>query len=126
MNCTVAIISSFTMAKPDTCRETNTGVNTFPFKGVWLLKENRPDLDSEFGVVQGDQLHGSDDLPGLLHFSSYNKVKVGLLHQMLHVATSLDGHQLLHTWTPTQKSPPVSIFQLQLIDAEPFLYCMLM
>lgn len=60
------------------------------------------DHDAEFGIVQGDHFHGGDDLAGLLHLPSNNKVEVGLFHQILHVVLRLDHHQLLHTWR-TQK-----------------------
>lgn len=60
------------------------------------------DRDGDFGIAQGDDFHGGDDLAGLLDLPSGNEVEVGLLHQMLHVALCLNQHQLLHTWT-TQK-----------------------
>lgn len=43
------------------------------------------DLDGELGVVQGDHLHGGDDLPGLLDLPGDDEMKVGLFHQALHV-----------------------------------------
>lgn len=44
------------------------------------------DRDCEFGIVQGDDFHGGDDLAGLLDLSSSNEMEVGLFNKMLHVA----------------------------------------
>lgn len=38
------------------------------------------DLDGEFGIVQGDDFHGGDNLAGLLDLPSGNKIEVGLFH----------------------------------------------
>lgn len=43
------------------------------------------DLDDELGVVQGDRLHGGDDLSGLLDLPGDDEMKAGLFHQVLHV-----------------------------------------
>lgn len=43
------------------------------------------DLDGELGIVQGDRLHGGDDLFGLLDLPGDDEVKAGLFHQVLHV-----------------------------------------
>lgn len=89
MNSTVAIISSLTLFPPDTCgdhrREQTHSAQAHANRDGRRESGKVSDLDAELGIVQGDHLHGGDDLSGLLDLPSDDEMKVGLFHQVLHV-----------------------------------------
>lgn len=89
VNSTVAIISSLTLLPPDTCshhRRVKTQSAQAHANGEGGRESGKiSDLEAELGNVQGDRLHGGDDLSGLLDFPGDDEMKAGLFHQVLHV-----------------------------------------